>query len=158
MSHTGGIRGWTRTVRETWPYAVGVISLLFATAIGTAFAWSFVNGARSFREFAATGLEPALSAALLCLCAGLAPSLYAGKRLIITHVISLPILWASFILLGRQGVSASGLDLIAVPSLDKFFMIWADWRMVAVVWGAQTIVLLLTMVRTNRKAAANSVE
>ena len=158
MDDAAGIKGWFKTVRETWPYAVDVISLLFATAVGAAFAWSYVNGARSFRQFAATGLEPALSAALLCVCAGLAPSLYAGKRVILSHVIALPILWASFIFLGRQGVSASGLDLIAVPSLDKFFMIWADSRMVAVVWLAQTLVLFITMARANRQAAAKSVE
>lgn len=135
--------GWWPRVRQVWPFATWLTSVLFITALLTVLATAHRLGVRNPVPFILAASDPAAGSLLLLGFAVALPQLYLPPRLDAMRCVMIPLLHLLSIACFRIILSASSLGLtLAISEMAVLDRVWTNAGFLAVLWMLETAVLL----------------
>ena len=131
---------WKEELKEVWPYATAVTTLLFSTASITACFVTWQTGPENPFSYVLAVVDPALAALVMILTCVLRPAVFSGGPFAFPHMLTLPTLYMAvvygFKLLGRDAATVQRIE-----GVGRFDLIWLDTRMVLVVFIGMIVVM-----------------
>ncbi len=145
MSAAGPIVRWFTKVRSVWSYAVWVITLLYVFALGVGISQAKSLGAASLVDYSAAGLEPSIATLCLVLATLAAPDLFSGGRLRMPQPITIPLIWAVFMVIARLSYGVAGWSIVSAPVTEGITSIWGQTSLIGLVYLGQVLMLVVFM-------------
>lgn len=143
------LRMWSAT--KATPVLVETAGIVFAVAVGAAFAVLRAQGAEDDWIYALGAFEPGLAGLFLILLAWLAPDVVAGGKLRFPLTWTLPLLYCSTLAIAARLTHSSELGVRPIGEPGRFEDPWLNPRLIAVVYVCQVLMLtLVTLLRWER--------
>lgn len=142
-------RLWSAT--KATPVLVEVAGVVFAVAVGAAFAVLRAQGAEDPWIFALGAFEPGLAGLFLILLAWIAPQVASGGRLQFPLTLTLPLLYCLALAIAARLTHSSELGARPIGEPGRLQDPWLNVRLIAVVYACQVLMLtLVTLLRWER--------
>lgn len=146
---------WSARVRESWPYATAVTTVLFATCslVGCFVTWQ--AGADGLVNYVLAAADPALAAIGLMLVCVVAPDVFSGRRFRMPHVLTLPILYVFIVYAIKSLGRDSAAQLQRIEGAQRFDLIWLDHRVILEALVVLVVVMAVASVFFSEKEGVN---
>ena len=140
MTGSTDVKSWKEELKEVWPYAISVTTLLFFTASMTAWFVTWQIGPKHPFGYVLAIIDPALTAVIMIVMCVLRPAVFSGRPFAFPHMFTLPLLYMAVVygikLMGRDAATVQRLDLV-----EPFDLIWLDTNRVLVVFVGMVVVM-----------------